>query len=95
MPEYLPVTTLDDLDRLDDVEILAGYLSGRRGDAEPSHNRVSRGFWHGWRNGAMDTGRLPPDAASMELARAFGERLRAEAALIPDWARLTDCYPPQ
>jgi hypothetical protein len=59
---FAPVTTLDDLDGLDDAEVREGYLSAQRGDPEPGPNR-GRAFWHGWRCRMMDHGELeiPPD----------------------------------
>lgn len=48
-----PVTTLADLDSLDEQEIIEGYLSAERGDPEPGDNR-GRAFWHGWRCKMMD-----------------------------------------
>ena len=72
-----PVTTLEDLDSLDEAEILEGYLDGRAGDPEPGGNR-SRSYWHGWRNGAADYGHRPIDAAQRELAHAYAERARRQ-----------------
>lgn len=63
-----PVTTIADLDSLDDAEIIEGYRDGRAGEPEPKGNR-SRSYWHGWRNGAVDGGHREKDAAQAELAR--------------------------
>ena len=76
MNEFTPVTTLADLDTLDDDEILEGYRDGRSGEPKPGNNR-SRSYWHGWRNGAADGGHKPKDDAQAELARVYLERMRA------------------
>jgi hypothetical protein len=53
---YSPVITLEDLFSLDETEILDGYWDGRDGEPEPKGNR-SRAYWHGWRNGMVDSKR--------------------------------------
>ena len=65
----VPVSTVEDLDRLDNDEIVAGYLAFRPDDPEPGHNH-SRAYWHGWCNRARDHGHLPTTSASMALAKA-------------------------
>lgn len=72
----MPVTTLADLDALDDSEVLEGYRDGFAGDMEPGNNR-SRSYWHGWRNGALDGGHREKDAAQAELARVYYRRATA------------------
>ena len=67
---YFPVTTVEDLDSLDDDEILEGYRDGLRGEPEPGDNR-GRAVWHGWRNGMIDSGRMEKDEAAATLARRF------------------------
>jgi hypothetical protein len=39
MANFMPVTTLSDLDALDQSEMLQGYKSAERGDPEPGANR--------------------------------------------------------
>jgi hypothetical protein len=63
-----PVTTLGDLDTMDWEEVCEGYCDGRKNELEPGDNR-SRSYWHGWRNGMVDGGHRPKDAAQAELAR--------------------------
>lgn len=65
---FFPVHTKADLDQLDADEITTGYLEGLDGEPEPGHNR-GRAFWHGWRNGMTDRGRIPKDRAMADLAR--------------------------
>ena len=62
-----PVTTVDEMLALDDAEVIEGYHDGRAGDNEPGDNR-SKSYWHGWRNGRVDGGHDPKDAAQAELA---------------------------
>jgi ribosome modulation factor len=68
MSEFQPVETKADLERLDDDEILAGYLAGLSGESEPGSDK-SRAYWHGWRNGMVDSGRAQIDCAQVRLAR--------------------------
>jgi hypothetical protein len=62
------VTTLDELNSLDPNEMREGYSDGKLNEPQPSGNR-SKSYWHGWRNGMMDGGHMPIDAAARELAR--------------------------
>lgn len=73
MSDRSPVETLAELDTLDDAEIHEGYRDGRAGDPEPGDNR-SKSYWHGWRNGMMDSYRMKPDAASMRLVSEYVAR---------------------
>ncbi len=57
MTTFAPVTTLEDLDSLDDDEVTAGYSETERGDPEPGENR-GRAYWHGWRVKMMDLGEI-------------------------------------
>jgi len=61
-----PVATVRDLETLDEAEIVEGYLDGFAN--EPCGDNRSRSYWHGWRNGMMDKGRIKHDAASRSLA---------------------------
>lgn len=67
---FAPVSTLADLNTLDDDEIVAGYMETRRGDPEPGLNR-GRAYWHGWRNRMIDLGEMPADDASRRLAGEY------------------------
>ena len=73
---FAPVRTKADLDKLEDDEIVAGYLETRRGDPEPGPNR-GRSYWHGWRTRMMDYGEIEIDCDHRhlvhEIAR-FGVR---------------------
>jgi len=77
--EWSPVTTLSDLDTLDDTEMMEGYRDGYAGDPEPGNNH-SRSYWHGWRNGRADGKHQPIDDAQRELARVVAARSRPRLA---------------
>ena len=64
-----PVTTMTALATLNDAEIIEGYHDGRAGD--PCGDNRSRYYWHGWRNGMMDSKRMPSDSASEQLAHEY------------------------
>lgn len=68
MSEFAPVRTLEDLATLDDREVVMGYVDGLHGCPEPGNNRT-RSYWHGWRNGMVDSRRRESDAHQRELAR--------------------------
>ena len=70
MAEFSLVQTVEDFRTLDDGEILEGYLDGFHGEAAPGSGR-SRSYWHGWRNGRVDSARCLPDQAYLTLADAF------------------------
>lgn len=74
---FAPVSTLTDLDSLDDEQMLEGHLSAERGDPEPGQNR-GRSFWHGWRTRMMDLGEIEIDDIHRELVEAFVARQRAQ-----------------
>lgn len=68
MSEFQPVATKAELDMLDDGEMVAGYRAGFGGESEPGSDK-SRSYWHGWRNGMVDSGRTRIDTAQAMLAR--------------------------
>jgi hypothetical protein len=70
MAEFASVRTVADFRRLDDGEILEGYLNGFHGSSEPGSDH-SRAFWHGWRNGRVDAGLAEPDCAQLSLDQEF------------------------
>lgn len=63
--------TIADFKTLDDGDILEGYLDGFHGGPSPDSTR-SRGYWHGWQNGMIESDRMPPTPAYARLAEAFG-----------------------
>lgn len=84
MAERAPVLTVDDLLALDGAEMVEGYNDGRNGEPPPGDNR-SRAYWHGWRVGAMDAGRIPIDADHQKLAHAAAPNGRMDPRLVPRW----------
>lgn len=72
---FEPVSTLDDLDSLNDDEIVAGYREWRKGDPQPGPNR-GRAYWHGWMNAARDHGEQPISPEARELAHVWLQRER-------------------
>lgn len=74
----MPISSVEQLDALDLNEIIEGYWSGRDGEREPGNNR-SISFWHGWRNGMADSGRMPIDAHMRQLAHEVVEKGRKSA----------------
>lgn len=65
--ERKPVESVAELETLDERDILHGYLAGFAGRDEPGVE-FNRSYWHGWRNGMRDKGRIPGDAAMAKLA---------------------------
>lgn len=59
MSEFKEVATVQDLNNLDEKEMVAGYLAGINNDSQPGSDK-SRAYWHGWKNGMCDKGRMVP-----------------------------------
>jgi hypothetical protein len=57
------------LETLDNAEIQEGYRDGR--DGLPCGDNRSRSYWHGWRNGMMDSKRMESDWPSQMLAGEY------------------------
>jgi len=76
MSEYRPLSSVRELDTLDGQDCMAGYFAGLDGASEPGSDK-SKSYWHGWRNGMMDKGRLPIDWPATNLAAEFVRRQRA------------------
>ena len=66
--ERKPITALEEFDAIDARDCRYGYLAGSNGAPEPSIE-MNRSYWHGWRNGMVDSGRMPKDAAQALLAK--------------------------
>jgi hypothetical protein len=71
-----PVRTIADFKTLDEGEVLEGYLDGFSG-LMPTAPTRSRAYWHGWRNGMIESERHPPDEAYIELQQAFERKRKA------------------
>jgi hypothetical protein len=76
MTERTPVTTVADLNTLDEAEIIEGYHDGREGF--PCGENRSRSYWHGWRNGMADSGRVGNDSAQQALAHEVVQGWRTD-----------------
>jgi len=76
MSEYKPLSSVRELDVLDGDDCMAGYFVGLDGTSEPGSDK-SKSYWHGWRNGMMDTNRLPIDWSARNLVAEFVRRQRA------------------
>jgi hypothetical protein len=72
---HAPVTTLEELDALDEAEMVRGHLSAEKGDPEPGANH-SRSFHHGWRTRMMDLGEIEAPSEHRLLVRAWVQRCR-------------------
>lgn len=73
LPHRNPVTTLEDLAKLDHDEVVEGYSDGT--ENFPCGPNRSRSYWHGWRNGMVDCGHAEKDDAQADLARAWVEAM--------------------
>lgn len=70
MQVFQPVKTIADFRTLDEGEILCGYLDGMSGST-CSLSKVSRSYWHGWRNGLVDGGFAEQDDPQLDLEAQF------------------------
>lgn len=68
MSFYTPVSSAIKLDMLDDEEILKGYLAAYS-NKNIDEITVSESFWHGYRNGLVDSGKSKLDQAQKDLIR--------------------------
>lgn len=71
-----PVRTISEFRKLDDGEMLEGYLDGFSGMPVATGVR-SRSYMHGWKNGMIESERWPADDAYVELRNAFEIRRAA------------------
>lgn len=76
MSEYQPLSTAAEADFLDMDDCVEGYMSGLRTEEEPGSDK-SKSFWHGWRNGMIDRGKIPIDEAAQNLCREMIRRQKA------------------
>ena len=73
---HAPVTTLEELDALDEAEMVAGHLDAERGDPEPGANHT-RAYHHGWRSSMMDFGEIEIPYEHWVLVQMWHSRERA------------------
>lgn len=67
--ERIPVLTASELDALDQAEVLEGYRDGFGGF--PCGDNRGRSYWHGWRNGMADSGRMEVSPEMHALAKSY------------------------
>ena len=85
--ERVPVSDVKTLAELDERDILSGYYAGLAGREEPGVE-FNRAYWHGWRNGMRDKGRIPGDAAMAKLAREV-----IDSGYLKQWRMLQQDVP--
>lgn len=73
----IPITTLAQLDALDEAEIIEGYWDGK--DNFPCGNNRSISYWHGWRNGMADGKHAEIDEFQRQLAHVIVESYKKSA----------------
>ena len=71
MNEREPISDLQALSEQDERDMLAGYNAGFSGDGHEPSAEFNRSYWHGWRNGMMDSGRMRIDEPARLLAHLF------------------------
>ncbi len=75
MSEFKTIETLDELLRLDDREILEGFVSGLKNESHPGSDK-SKSFWHGWRNGMVEAGHAEMDGSQLLLRSRLPSEMR-------------------
>lgn len=66
--ERTPISDVATLDQQDERDMVAGYWAGFGGDGHEPSPEFNRSYWHGWRNGMVDSGRMKGDSAMAKLA---------------------------
>lgn len=72
----IPITTLEQLNALDESAILDGYRAGM-GFVDVNYTRKDQAYWHGFLNGQVDRGLAPISPEQQELARVVVANWRA------------------
>lgn len=62
---FVRITTLEQIDALDDDLVVAGYRAGRLN--LPDYTQTSQDYWHGFNNGQVDGGHAKISAEQAEL----------------------------
>lgn len=76
MSEFTPVTTMSELNLLNEDDILQGYRDGLWGWATPDSTK-SRGWHHGYANAMVDTWQAKITPEQAKLAREYVKQWRA------------------
>lgn len=69
--QALEVRTLDQLARLDEKQMVEGYMFGFGDQSRPIPDGATPSFLHGYNNALCDRGYMRPTNAMQELARHF------------------------
>lgn len=76
---FKKITTLEQVDALDEELLVAGYRAGL--SSQPDYTHKDQAYWHGYMNGQCDRGLMPLSEEQRELARnaskALWERIAA------------------
>tara|TARA_R110000823_G_scaffold226788_2_gene354338 strand:+ start:5165 stop:5521 length:357 start_codon:yes stop_codon:yes gene_type:complete len=67
-----PVTTLEELQTLDEAALVRGYRAGLSNSADWTERE--RGYWHGYLNGMVDGGHAKTSREQAELAHEYVKR---------------------
>jgi hypothetical protein len=63
---FKPITTLEEVDALDNDLLVAGYRAGL--SDQPDYTQKSQAYWHGFNNGQVDSGRTQASEEQRLLA---------------------------
>ena len=66
--KFKPVTTIEELNALNDGELIKGYQDGCR-NIQLNSSVLSQSYLHGYNNGQADFGYSPVSIEQQELAR--------------------------
>lgn len=61
-----PITTAEELSKLNSDEMVAGYMAGLK--SSPNYTQRSNSYWHGYMNGQVDCGAMPISDEQRQLA---------------------------
>lgn len=75
------ITTLAQVDALDDDLLVAGYRAGLNN--QPDYTQKSQAYWHGFNNGQVDGKHAQASSEQMELARNTADVM---------WARIFGAF---
>ncbi len=68
------MTTLEELNALDDTSLVRGYRAGLKNAGD--YSEQDDGYWHGFLNGLVDSGQATISPDQEKLARAYVERAK-------------------
>ena len=65
-PMFEDIITKEQLEKLDKDFCIQGYVHGY--SDTPNHTMKEQSYWHGYMNGQVDSGRMPPSITQIMLA---------------------------